>query len=461
MRYFMELTKEKVATMEIGEFTGEHFTCACGREHFMDVDDITIESGALDKIAATVKFYKSQEPLIIADENTFAVAGEQVAAKLRAAGIKFRTIIFPGKPALVPDENTAGGILFAIGEKTDLLLAVGAGVINDIIKYISRRVNIPEVLIATAPSMDGFVSKTAAPTVGNLKNSFPCDLPRTILGDVDILKAAPREMILAGFGDIIGKFSALTDWKLSRIVNDEYYCDLTVKITEDVLAKCVAGIDGLNRREPQAIKDLTEGLIRVGIAMSYVTNSRPAAGAEHQLSHYLEMRYLLQGKEALLHGTKVGITSILVAKLYETLAQEEPDFDKAIARAKSFNQADWERDVRKYYGAASEEVIRASKTDKRNDIGERCKRIEKIRENWTQIKTLAKSAKSTAFIEDISRRVGAPLRPQDVGLSPELIRDAIYIGREVRTRYTIIRLIEDLGLTEKYTAVIAEFIAQS
>ena len=73
---------------------------------------------------------------------------------------------------------------------------------------------------------------------------------------------------------------------------------------------------------------------------------------------------------------------------------------------------------------------------------------------------MAKSAKSTAFIEDIFRRVGAPLRPQEIGLSPELIRDAIYIGREVRTRYTIIRLLEDLGLTEKYTAVIDKFIAQ-
>ena len=85
--------------------------------------------------------------------------------------------------------------------------------------------------------MDGFVSDTAAPTVGNLKSGFPYNHPRTILGDTDILKDAPEVMILAGFGDIIGKYSALTDWKLSRIVNDEYYCDLTAKITQDVLVE--------------------------------------------------------------------------------------------------------------------------------------------------------------------------------------------------------------------------------
>lgn len=219
-------------------------------------------------------------------------------------------------------------------------------------------------------------------------------------------------MILAGFGDIIGKYSALTDWKLSRIVNDEYYCDLTAKITQDVLDKCVAGIDAMTRREPEAIKDVMEGLIRTGIAMSYVNNSRPASGSEHHYSHYLEMQYLFQGKEALLHGTKVGITSIIVAKMYETLANENPDFDAAITHAKAFNQADWEKDVRKYYGPAAEGVIRAAKTDKRNDIDARIKRIEKIREHWAEIKALAKSAKSTEFIEDIFRRAGAPLRPR-------------------------------------------------
>ena len=70
--------------------------------------------------------------MIIADENTYAVAGEKVAQKLDEAGIKYHTFIFPGKPILVPDEKTAGSILFAIGEKTDLLLAVGTGVLNDI-----------------------------------------------------------------------------------------------------------------------------------------------------------------------------------------------------------------------------------------------------------------------------------------------------------------------------------------
>lgn len=113
----MKLTAEKVAGMDIGGFLGEHYACDCGKDHFMDMDNIFIESGAINRVAEVVRSYKSTDPLIIADENTFKVAGEKVAHLLDDAGIKYRTRIFPGKPTLVPDEKTAGSILFAIGEK--------------------------------------------------------------------------------------------------------------------------------------------------------------------------------------------------------------------------------------------------------------------------------------------------------------------------------------------------------
>ena len=81
----MELTAKKVADMEIGGFLGEHFSCACGKTHFMDMDNIFIESGAINRVAKVVQSYKAKEPLIIADENTFKVAGEKVAQKLEDA----------------------------------------------------------------------------------------------------------------------------------------------------------------------------------------------------------------------------------------------------------------------------------------------------------------------------------------------------------------------------------------
>lgn len=457
----MELTHENVRSMQIGEFLGRQFSCGCGKTHFMDMDSVIVAKGAISGIVETVRRYGARAPLVIADENTYAAAGRQVAELLFEAGIAHRVHVFPGAPALVPDERTAGALLFAIGEETDLLLAVGTGVINDIVKYVSRRTGLPEVLVPTAPSMDGFVSDTSAPTVGNLKSSFPCNLPRTILADIDVLQQAPERMILAGFADIVGKYSALTDWKLGRIVNGEYYCPRTAQITEDVLDACAAEPEGLRARSETAVRHVTEGLVRTGIAMSYVNNSRPASGSEHHLSHYLEMQYLFQGKEALLHGTKVGITSILVAKMYEALAREEDvDFDAAVRRARAFDEAAWEKMVRRYYGPAAAGIIRAAASDGRNDAEARVARIESVRCRWEEIRTLAAEAKDAAFLEDLFRRAGAPLRPKEVGIPNALVHDAVLIGREVRTRYTILRLLEDLGLTEKYTDIIDAFLAE-
>lgn len=121
---------------------------------------------------------------------------------------------------------------------------------------------------------------------------------------------------------------------MSQIINNEYYCEATAKISADAIQKCIDNIDGVKTRSDAAIGNIMDGLIRTGIAMSYVNNSRPASGSEHHLSHYWEMMFLFQGKEALLHGTKVGLTSILAAKIYETFVHEKVDFDAAIETAK-------------------------------------------------------------------------------------------------------------------------------
>lgn len=62
-----------------------------------------------------------------------------------------------------------------------------------------------------------------------------------------------------------------------------------------------------------------EALVLTGASMSYAGNSRPASGAEHHISHFWEMVFLFKGKEAVLHGTKVGISTVAVAKLHELL----------------------------------------------------------------------------------------------------------------------------------------------
>ncbi|WP_182187708.1 sn-glycerol-1-phosphate dehydrogenase [Pectinatus frisingensis] len=454
----MKLTAETVSKMEINDFIGKRIPCECGREHYMNVDKVIIGNGVINQVADIVEEYKSKHPLIVADSHTYKVAGSLVENLLKQKGVDYKTVIYTVDRDLVPDEQAMGKLILAVDNSTDFLIAVGSGVLNDLTKYISGRTGIRSMIVATAPSMDGFVSDTSALTIDNLKTSVPCALPKVVLGDVDILKKAPERMILAGLGDMIGKCSALVDWQLSRIINDEYYCPATAKISADAIQKCIDNIDGVKTRSDAAIGNIMDGLLRTGIAMSYVNNSRPASGSEHHLSHYWEMMFLFQGKEALLHGTKVGLTSILVGKIYETFTQEKVDFAAAIDAAKKFDEAEWEQDIKRLYGKAAPGILRNAAKDKRNSVENRIKRIEKIRDNFDKIIALAKTAKTAAFIENIMKRAGAPLRPQDVGVDETIVHNSMMIAKEVRQRYTILNMLSDLGLTEKYTKVIDDFI---
>ena len=88
-----------------------------------------------------------------------------------------------------------------------MIVGIGSGVIQDLCKYVSFNKNLPYFIIATAPSMDGYASKGAAMITDNMKVTYNAHVPEVIIGDVDILKNAPMDMIKSGYGDILGKFS--------------------------------------------------------------------------------------------------------------------------------------------------------------------------------------------------------------------------------------------------------------
>ncbi|VBB07339.1 glycerol-1-phosphate dehydrogenase [Lucifera butyrica] len=454
----MELTMDNVGQLEINQFLGEKIACRCGKIHYMNVDKVIIEKGAIEKVADVVKEYCSQKALIVADSHTYEVAGKQVTEILKANELKYKLFVYNVTHDLVPNEEAIGNLLLQVEGDTDLLITVGSGVLNDLVKFVSERTKIPSIIVATAPSMDGFVSDTSALIIDNLKTSVKCSLPKVIIGDVNILKQAPKRMILAGLGDMIGKYSALIDWQLSRLINGEYYCQVTAKISADAIKKCVDHINGIDKRDDLAIQNIMEGLIRTGIAMSYVGNSRPASGSEHHMSHYWEMMFLFAGKEALLHGTKVGLASIIIARMYELLAKENVDFDEAIRKIKMFDEKQWTEDIKKFYGKAATGIIANAQKDQRNFIEKRLKRVQIIQEHFPEIIALAKTAKSVDFIKNLMKKANAPLRPGEVGIDEKIVYNSIVMAKEVRQRYTILNLLSDLGLLEKYAEQMNCFI---
>ena len=81
----------------------------------------------------------------------------------------------------------------------------------------------PSVVVATAPSMDGYASDSAAMEVNNIKLTLKEVIPVALICDTDIMSQAPIQMLHAGLGDMIGKYSALGEWKIANfIVGDSF-----------------------------------------------------------------------------------------------------------------------------------------------------------------------------------------------------------------------------------------------
>ncbi|NRY63360.1 sn-glycerol-1-phosphate dehydrogenase [Clostridium beijerinckii] len=313
----------EILTKTIEEMADMEFDCSCGKKHRVDIKHIYVGENVYNRILDVAKEILPKEILLVSDNNTYKALGKRVENELTESGYKINNIILVSDGDLIPDEKAIGRVLVEVNNETELIVAVGSGSINDICRIISAKTHIPYVIMGTAPSMDGYASTVSPLIIDGAKVTYPGTNPYAIIADSNIMKDAPFEMICAGFGDILGKYTALSDWRLSNTIHNEYFCDTTEKLVRNAMYKCFENIEGAVKRDVKAIEYISEALILSGIAMTLSGNSRPASGAEHHLSHYWEIDKLSRKLEHPLHGNSVGVGTVISAWLYKKLNIEE------------------------------------------------------------------------------------------------------------------------------------------
>lgn len=444
----MKLTPETLENLSINDLLGQEIACSCGRPHSIPMKRVLIGPGVTADIPHTLRACGYRKALVLSDRITWDIAAKNVAAYLDADGFPYDTLVLEGR--VVPDEARIGEIIIAAARDVDIILAVGTGVMCDIGKMVSYKMGVDTAAVVTAPSVDGFASKHAALVIGRLKVSFTTHCPAIIVGDVDVLKNAPMSMIIAGWCDIMGKFSCLSDWKISHIVTGEYYCGMLAEMVHRSVRICRDNLDALKERAPHAVQAVMEALVLAGVAMSFIGNSRPASGSEHHLSHCWELRAAKEGKELAPHGIQVGVGEALISRLYEWLGAETPDF--AAAKARSFDEAAWERGVRDYFGSDADNILKAVRADRRYDETVRAKRWDALERHWPEIRQILSAMPSSDEIAALLTSAGASVTPAEIGLTNRDAADSIRYAKEVRDKYTILGVLDDLGLLERYAA---------
>ena len=418
--------------MEISDFLKGIRNCCCGRDHDCPIESVIIGKGAISSLSDLVKNFKSI--LLVADENTYDICGSSVTSELGDRLVD--TLIFKRDGVLVPDEVAIGELEARVTADIDLIVGVGSGVINDLCKIVSYNHSLPYFIVATAPSMDGYASRGSALILNGMKVTLNADVPRAIIADTDVLANSPFSMIQAGFGDIIGKYSCLNDWRLSAIVNGEYICERVVSMTYEVVEKTVSLADGIRERDANAIGALMEALVAVGILMAYVGNSRPASGSEHHLSHYFEIVGIERGEEYLPHGIDVCFSAVETAKLREKLLDIED-----ISRFEfSFDREKYERDVNRIYGYVAPEVIALQEKMGWYDVD----RVSVYREKWGEICEVLSNCPSSSEMLSLCERVGLNYNDFVSLYGEEKIADALLYAKDLKDRYSVLWMYYDL-----------------
>ena len=129
-------------------------------------------------LAATGELFAAQFPgsrvLVVADENTYAVAGEPVTASLQGAGVEFAEppFVFPGTPILYSSYDNVVVLREHLRPLGDTVVcSIAAGTLNDIAKLASGELGRPYLNVCTAASVDGYASFGASISVDGFSRS--------------------------------------------------------------------------------------------------------------------------------------------------------------------------------------------------------------------------------------------------------------------------------------------------
>jgi glycerol-1-phosphate dehydrogenase [NAD(P)+] len=423
------------------------YDCACGRHHATGLKYLKIGRNATKYLPEAMAALGLKKPFIVCDTHTKAAAWDRVEKALGGAGIPFAPYTF-GAEHLEPDERAVGSLCMAFDPSCDCVLAVGSGVINDCCKVLAHAVGCPQMVVGTAPSMDGYASNSSSMIRDRVKVTLYNACPDVIIADTEIMKDAPERMLWAGLGDMLAKYIALCEWRISHIVTGEYYCEQVAGLMRNSLQKIVAAAPRLMERDPDTIGAVAEGLILSGIAMSFAQVSRPASGLEHYFSHLWEMFAMDRGLPPELHGIQVGVGTVLCLNIYERLPRTKPSRAVAEKAMADFDPAAWEKEVRRIFGKAAQALIDSENNEwHKNDPAAHQKRLDRILDHWDEIQTIiGEELPEKEGIVSLMRKVGMPVRPDEIQENEQDTRDGFVASRDIRDKYLTSSMLWDLGL---------------
>ena len=392
--------------------------CACGRTHTVTTKQVVIEHGCFNNMEPYLReIGLVGRRAVIYDTNTYGLTAEHPRAD--------QQIVLEAKGLSTTKEAVEA--MMRDLESPDYLVSVGSGTITDFARYSAYQLGIPFVSVPTVASADGFTANICSIIIDGKKCSIPMNAAELVLCDLDILEGAPAFLMASGICDILAKYISLADWRISRIVTGEYYCDRVAGMAEDALHTMLRCADELLAGKAPDVEAMTYAQMVSGLTMQMLSNSRAASGAEHLVAHLVEMKPPRFEQAAGIHGECVGVGTILAAEEYHRMAARTP-------KARPFRPLDpaW---VREKFGPLADVILEENKNDVLAAFDPR-----QIVAHWDEIRAVVDTIPQADALRERYAALGAKYRLEDLHIDPALRDDVLDMSAAIRNRLTLMRM---------------------
>lgn len=372
---------------------------------------------------------------VVSDPATSEALGRRVERALAARFVVQRIVLDRSPHA---DAATLARLVAALDVRIDAVVAVGSGTINDLCKLAAQARGCPQLVFATAPSMNGYTSLSASLTEGGIKRSLRAATPVGVFFDLGVLAAAPVRLIRAGLGDSVCRPTAQADWLLSHLLLDRPYREAPFALLARDEPALLADAHALVSGDLAAMRRLVRTLVLSGFGMTISGGSYPASQGEHLLSHYIEMMQP-PGLPETLHGEQIGVCALATARLQDRLlARTTPP----VIRATPIDRDD----VLRRFGDERGQACWLELEPKRIDAAHAERLNARLAAGWGAMRDRIRGVTlGHARMAAVLTAAGAPTAPRELGWPDALLDEAIAHAREIRNRYTFLDFALDIA----------------
>ena len=408
--------------MDCEKYVGK---CVCGHEHTLETKKVVVEYNAL------ANFEQYMEDVGLAGKRRAVVYDTMVYQLTEGKHVKADQEIVLEAKGLRAEDTLIEEMMKQL-DHPEVIVAFGAGTIMDFGRYPAYKLGIPFVAIPTLASSDGFTANICSAILNGQKKSTPMCAPILVVADLDIIKGAPARLVASGINDILAKYISLTDWRIAKIVADEYYCPMVAELAEHALKLMREAADKYAATGVADHEAMTMAQMESGLTMQLLNHSRAASGAEHLMAHLVELHPPRFEKAEGIHGECVGVGTFECIKVYHELAKKTP-------KAKPF-QPLTEEWVREKFG---ERLMPGIMKENENDVLATFP-SQNIVDHWDEIRELIAKIPPVEEMEKLYSDCRCKYRPEDIGIDPSLADEMLEISAAIRNRLTLIRMLRVL-----------------